>query len=301
MEYQSGVVSPTRSIEEGWELIKNDYWVFFGMALISGVIIFAIAIILGSINNLITAGLSSVVNSSTQDSDSVTRVSASIVPQLIGQVIGFFVSIVVSTVTGVLYCGMYRALSRKADEGILEFGDLFSGFDKIVPCLIVALVLSLIQFVVGVVSILFGAAVGVSIGLEAIFKEGRIDPTAFGGLFLIILAFAGVSLIIQFIISALTLFIYPLIGERDLSGGNALMTSVKAGFSNIGGILLLLILQLLMLAGGFLLCGIGALFVAPILVASSFTAYRSVFGKLKSENNWLNVPPPPVFNNQTQF
>lgn len=301
MDYQSGVVSPTRSIEEGWQLIKNDYWVFFGMILVTGIIVFALALILGSINNLITAGISAVLTSSTQESDSVTRVSASVVPQLIGQVIGFFVSIIVSIVAGILYCGLYRALARKADEGILEFGDLFSGFEKIVPCIVVSLILSLIQFVVGVVSVLFGAAVGVSLGLEAIFKNGKLDPTAFGGLFLIILAFACVSIIIQFIISALTLFIYPLIGEQQMSGGSAFMTSVKAGFSNIGGIILLLLLQTLMLLGGVILCIVGVLFVAPILAASIFSAYRSVFGKPRSENNWMNVPPPPVFNNQTNF
>ncbi len=36
MDYQTGSVKPIGSIQEGWDLIKNDYWLFFAMVLVFG-------------------------------------------------------------------------------------------------------------------------------------------------------------------------------------------------------------------------------------------------------------------------
>ena len=296
MEYNSGAVSPVESFKEGWQIIESDYWVFFSMTLVSGIIIVAAAMILGTINNLITVGLSSLVDLSTKDTDGVTRVSASAIPQLIGQFFAIFVNIIIGTISGAFSCGIFQGFVRKVNTGAANFGDLFSGFGKVFQCLVVSGFLALIQFLIGVVSIVFGMAVGVSVGLEAIFKNGKLDPTAFGGLFLIALAFGAIAFIIQFLIQALTVFVYPLLATSDLSGGKALILSIKAAFSNLGGIILLIILQSLLLIAGALLCLIGIIFVLPVTVAAVFTAYRQVFGIQNSEFGLQTPPPPPLFN-----
>lgn len=301
MEYQSGVVSPVESVSDGWSLIKDDYWLFFAMTLIAIVILFGAAMLLGLVNNLITMGISTAFGIATQNTGDVGKMSAAIVPQLISMVISIFTNVIVLTISGALFCGIYSAMSRKANTGVVEFGDLFNGFQKIMPCFIVAVVVSLIQFVINVVLLLVGAAVGISaFGVGMLTKNGQINPAVFGGLFLFILAFVVIYIVVNLIISALTAFVYPLIAERDISGGEALMLSVKGGFANIGGIILLMLLMGLMAIGGTLLCFVGVLFVMPIISAALFSAFRKVFGAARDFRR--HTPPsPPVFGNQPGY
>ena len=302
MEFQSGAVRPVESISEGWNLIKDTYWMYVLMIFVAVVILIGVQLIFNLVNSGITVAISAVLGIATQDSGDVGRASASIVPQLISMVIGFFTSIIVVTLSGSLYCGIFMSLSRTANTNTAEFSDLFAGFQKIKECLIFAVLMSAIQFIIGLVMLLGFAAVGVSAyGLrDLLIKDGELNPAAFGGLFLVIFVFIIFSIIVNLIISSLTAFVYPLIAERNLSGGEAVMLSAKSGLANIGGIILLLILMGLMAFGGALVCGIGILFVAPLIVAATFTAYRSVFGVMQS-NYQQNPPPPPYFGNQPGY
>lgn len=296
MEYRSGVVSPVGSIEEGWRIIKDTYWTYFLMTLVMVVILFALSIILGLINNVITTLISRMLGFAAQNAGDIARTSAAIVPQLISIVISFFTNLIVATASGALLCGLFKALSRTANSNTTDFGDLFSGFQKILPCLIVSFVLSLIQFAIAIVVLLGGAAVGVSaFGMGIVTADGKLNPAVFGGLFLVIIVFLIFSIILRLLIFSLTAFVYPLIGDRDLSGGKALLVSAKAGLANIGRLILLGILLFLMTLGGALLCFVGLLFVAPVLAATMFAAYQSVFGN-SGGGTFQAPPPPPVFN-----
>ncbi len=301
MEFQSGAVRPVGSIEDGWAIIKDDYWTFFGMTLITIVILVVAAISLGLVNNAITFAISTLLGVATSGSGDTAKMSAAILPQLISMVISVFTNILVGTVSGAFFCGIYAALSRKANSGVADFSDLFGGFKKFTSCLIVATVLSLVQFVIGVVALLGAAALGVSaLGMGMLVKDGQLNPAAFGGILLVALVFVVITIVVNLIISALTAFAYPLIGERNLSGGEALMLSIKSGFANLGGLILLLILLGLMTFGGILVCFIGVLFVAPIITAALFAAYQSVFGRTGGNYNYA-PPPPPTFNNQPGY
>jgi uncharacterized membrane protein len=301
MEYQSGAVSPVGSIQEGWKIIKDDYWIFFGMTLVAIIILFVAGIVLGLVNNFITLGVSAALGAPAGNAGEMAQLSAALVPQIISLFIGLFVNIIVGAVSGALFCGIYMALARKVSSGVADFSDLFAGFSKFQACLIVAAVLAVIQLVLSLVTLVGGAAAGFSaLGAGMLTKDGQLNPAMFGGLFLVILLFFGVSLVVNLIISALTAFAYPLIADRNLSGAEALRLSVKSGFSNFGGIILLLILLGLMAFGGALLCFVGILFVAPLITASLFAAYQSVFGR--TGNSYRNTPPPPpIFNNQPGF
>lgn len=304
MEYQSGAVRPVDSFSDGWSIIKNDYWIFVLMSLVFGVILIFGAIILGTINQAITAGLAGALGIATSGAGDTARMSASILPQVVGQIVGFFTNIILATLSGVLLCGIYKSLSRVAGGARADFADLFSGFEYIQSCFIVAAVLSVVQFVIGVVSLMIAAAVGIGalgMGLASIItSDGQLNPAIFGGLFLVILAFVGVSIVISLIISALTSFAYPLIAERNLSGGQALLTSVKGGLANLGGLILLLILGGLMLIVGAIPCLLGLPFVVPIYFAALYAAYQSVFGKVGGYQNY-NPPPPPNFGQQPGY
>ncbi len=304
MEYQSGVVSPIKSIEQGWQIIKNDYWMYVLMILVFSVIIIVGSLILGVINQAITGVIGGVLGMATTNSGDVAQASAIIIPQIIAQIVSFFTSIILTTLAGVLVCGLYKSLSRVSSGGRADFADLFSGFEHIQACFIYAVVISIINFIIGVVYLVAAVAVGAGAlvgGLSGIMtRDGQINPAVFGGLALIILAFAGISIIVQLIISSLTAFVYPLIAERNLSGGQAFLLSIKSGLSNLVGLILLLILMFLMILGGVFACFIGVLFVAPIIMGSMYAAFQSVFGRIGG-NQQYNPPPPPNFGQQPGY
>ena len=301
MEYQSGAVRPVESISEGWNIIKNDYWTFFLMTLVFVVILIAASLILGLVSNAIVFGVSAVLGLAAKDAGDAGKVSAAIAPQLVAMVINIFTNIIVVTLSGALTCGLYSAISRKANSGVAEFGDLFSGFQKIQSCLIVAVVISVVQFIISIGFLLVGATVGISaFGMGMLVKDGKFDPSILGGLFLVIFLFAIVYILINLFISILTTFVYPLVAQRNLSGGEALMLSAKSGLGNIGGLILLSLLLGVMAIGGILVCGVGILFVLPIMLASVFAAYQSVFGKTGGFYQ-QNPPPPPNFGNQQRY
>ena len=301
MEYQSGAVGPVDSIQEGWNIIKDDYWTFFGMTLVAIIITIIAAMILGLINNLVVAGISTAFSAGMRSTGDAGNLSAALIPQLISMIISFFTGIIVGTLSGVLFCGIYTALANKVTRGTADFGDLFSGFPKILSCLIVATVLSVVQFAISAVTLLIGGALGVSVlGAGMLTKDGQFNPAVFSGIFAGVLLIIIVNVVVNLLVSVLTTFAYPLIAERNLSGGSALMLSAKAAFANIGGIILLMILLALIALGGALACLVGILFVAPIMSAAIFAAYQSVFGR-NSGFSQSTPPPPPIFNNQPGY
>lgn len=301
MEYQSGAVSPVASIQEGWRIIKDDYAIFFGMSVVAVIILFVLAIVLGLVNTAITAVVSAAFGVAASNASDAAKMSAAILPQLISMIISIFTNIILQAIAGVLFCGIYMALARKASTGVADFGDLFAGFQKFTACLIAAVFLSLAQFAVSLVTLAIGAALGfTAMGTGMLTKDGQLNPAVFSGLFAVIIVVLIATVLLNLIISALTVFVYPLIADRNLSGGQALILSIRAGLSNIFGIILLMILAGLMIIGGFFACVIGILFVAPIVTAAFFAAYQSVFGRAGG-SSYQNPPPPPIFNNQPQY
>ncbi len=292
MDYQSGAVSPVGSIEKGWGIIKDDYWVFVGMTVVAFIITLIVAFILGLINTVITTVISGILGFASSNAGDAAKITASIAPQIISMVISLFTNILVLTVSGVFFCGIYSALAKKVNTGVADFGELFSGTSKIVPCLTFAAVMSLIQFIINIVVLVIGVAAGVgAIGLATMGKNGSFNPAALGGLLFLVLGLFLATLVVNLIISVLTTFVYPLIADKNLSGIEALTLSIRAGMSNFGGIFLLLLLVGLMLIGGAFACLIGIIFVAPIASASLFAAYQSVFGN--SGGGFRQTPPPP--------
>src|SRR5262245_21224732 len=98
MDYQSGAVRPIGSFQEGWNIIKNDYWTYVLMVLVLGVIFIAASFILGLITNIIVSVVSAAFGAAMPKNPSeVTQASSLIVPQLIAQTIGIFTNIIVTT------------------------------------------------------------------------------------------------------------------------------------------------------------------------------------------------------------
>lgn len=300
MEFKSGAVRPGENVSEGWELIKDDYWTFFAMTLVAFIIVIGASLLFGTINNLITLVITKAFGIASQNSGTAGKIAA-VLPQIISSIIGIFTNIIVITVSGALYTGIYTALSRKFSGGSADFSLLFSGFKKLFPCFIFAVAMSLFQFIITVIGLGIGATVGITaFGSGILTPDGQLNPAIFGGFFAVILALVVLYIIVSIIISALTTFVYPIIAEKNLSGGEAILLSVRSSFANFGGLILLLLLLGLMSLGGVLLCGIGIFFVAPVLAAAVFSAFRNVFPAARETYNY-EPPSPPTFDNRAAY
>lgn len=295
MEYESRRVHPTEVISEGWELIKNDYWLFFGMTLLMTLIVIAVSAIVGGIVGVIAQIVSRAIGAV---SSGAAANGAPLISQLIGQGFSVITTLVTTLISALFTCGIYVALSRRASGGAPEFGDLFAGFKFFLPCLIVALFLTLFQFILGVTMVLVGFVLGISgLGAQILAPGGRFDPSVFRALIPAFLVIGLLYIILTFVFGVLVFFVYQLIAVRNASAIEALTQSVRAGLRNFFPLIALFIIEGLIAFAGALLCIVGIFFVIPILMAANFAAYLRVFGRSNNFEQHL-PPPPPVFGAQ---
>lgn len=197
-------------------------------------------------------------------------------------------------VIGPVGVGIYYVLLRSMRGEPVEFGMMFKGFEKFVP----AMVVGLIQAFPGIVWTIVDYTVNFATLIPALSRGGDLSDLQRGadifgagfsiGYTLFALTFAVVSAVwgISF------MFALPLLAEHDLNPIDALKLSASAAWSNIGGIILLVVLQVLLAIVGLLALCVGVLFVLPVLYASFAVAYRQVFPMVDQHFNY--APPPPT-------
>jgi uncharacterized membrane protein len=97
--------------------------------------------------------------------------------------------------------------------------------------------------------------------------------------------------LISLALQLLLFFALPLIADHNLTFGDAVKLSASSVMSNLGGLIVLLILEILIsIAGMFAFC-IGIFFVLPVISAANIIAYRQVFPE--AEQDFPNMPPSP--------
>lgn len=248
IQFNSGAIDASGAIGEGWELIKKNYWMYFGITLLGLVMTACIPLV-----NLF----------------------------LIGPVM----------------VGIYYTLLRDQRGEPVEFGMMFKGFEKFVPAMVVGLIQNIPAIIFQIVQITFDVGrvlmTRPRMGTRGVYQSGDPDlgPLAvFTGVYLILaLGFIVFSLVWHICFY----FTMQLLAEHDNLGPiDAIKLSARAAFSNLGGLILLLILEGLIGIAGALACGVGILFVIPIVYAANAAAYRYVFPPVTPifQNN---VPPTP--------
>jgi uncharacterized membrane protein len=186
---------------------------------------------------------------------------------LVGLVISSAVPLLL---VGPMMCGIYLCFLQKMRGKRPEFELLFRGFDVFLEGLIatvlvaVATAILVSPAVVLFVMVMVGAAV-----------SGGEDL----GPFVAILAVAGACLLAAwcFVVSTLFVFVYPLIIDKQMTAVPAVVTSCRAAWANLGGLVLAMILFALVSLAGVLACGIGTVFVLPVLFAAKAILYRQIF------------------------
>lgn len=172
--------------------------------------------------------------------------------------------------TGPMMCGIYLCLFKRAGGKRVALEDLFQGFDYFLESLIATLIITIFpQLVLLVIIGCFGGVVAVL--FVTLGESGWpvvVAVIAVGGL---------ITAAVAIILSALFLFVYPLIVDRNLKAVPAILTSCAAVWGNLGGVLLLLLVYGLFSIVATLACGIGTFFLAPVMLGAFAVLYRQVF------------------------
>lgn len=224
MYFRRGAVQPFECFSEGWRLIRGQYPLMMGIALV-GII-------------LASSGPFGILQ-------------------------------------GPMMCGIYLCLFTLERGERVELGTLFKGFEHFAQSFVAALVhlvpLMLMLFPAFMAMFfLFALSVGTA-------QERGAEPTLSGLLVLGMVVVGLLFALLFFALSALLLFAYPLIVDQRLSGWEACRTSARAVLGNAGGILGLLLLNLVLSFAGLLLCYVGTILVLPLGFAATAAAYRRVF------------------------
>lgn len=240
-QFRTGVIKPVECFSEGWELIKDNYWLIFAITLVGFLI-------------------------------------AGIVP--------------FGVLLGAMFCGIYYAIGEKYEGREPKFEHLFKGFSFFGA--------SLVATLVWIVPLTIGFLIGYIPLILMQFQFGgrgrQPDPeTVFATLTFTLIVFA-ITTIIWIFIHPFIMLVYQIITEKNVSGFEALKMSFRAVWGNLGGMVGLLVLNMLAYTAGALLCGIGAYFVLPVIFANTYVAYRKIFPS-QPERGFNDPPPPNAYQN----
>lgn len=171
---------------------------------------------------------------------------------------------------GPMMCGIYLCYLQRLRGKRPEFETLFRGFDVFLEGLIATLIVAVAT------AVLISPAVLLFVGLmvgTAVTGGEDLAPLA------VLVAIVGAFLLAvwSFIVSSLFLFVYPLIIDKQMTAMPAVTNSCRAVWANLGGIILAEIAFALVSLAGGLACGIGTIFVLPVLFGAKAILYRQIF------------------------
>lgn len=192
--------------------------------------------------------------------------------------------------------GLYYVFLRDMRGEPVEFGMMFDGFKKFVPLMVVGLIQNIPGIIYNILS--FGLNLTQMLAdlgshRRGFYQSSSPDLPIAGGLLVIVLIGVLLFMVFSLLWYAAFFFAIPLVMERDLSPVEAIKLSARAGFSNIGGFILLVILLTLVGLLGVIMCFVGVLLISmPVMYAAYAVAYRQVFPYFERQA-FNNMPPPP--------
>jgi len=202
-------------------------------------------------------------------------------------VVGIWISgVTLYILLGAMFCGIFVTLLKAVDGRQPEFPDLFKGFRYFGPGFVVMLFFAVP--LLAVYSVIYGPVI------YAIYTDPGMSNEK-------LMALMTGSLIIDLVLvlavvcfHTLLVFAFPLVIDRGFGPVRALVTSTKAVWANLNGVVGVIVVQMaLSFLGGLLLC-FGIYFVVPVIFAVYAVAYRKVFPDMAAPH--LNPPPPNAYS-----
>lgn len=193
---------------------------------------------------------------------------------LVGAVIG---GVTLYILFGAMICGIFYAFLKKIDGQPVVFDDLWKGMNFWGPGLIVTLVVvvPLLVYYIGVYVSMFAA----------IIAGAQLGEAGVMGMLIAVLGVDVVVLVLLVCFHTLLMFSFPLIVDRNLGALDAMRTSARAVWRNLGGVAGLMGVNMVLGLIGMAVC-VGTYFVIPIMIAGNVVAYRRVFPSFNSQNQY---------------
>ncbi len=210
---------------------------------------------------------------------------------LVGFILTGCIPIVSLFLAGPILCGIYYVLIKQLKAEPIEFGMMFKGFDTFVPAMVVGIIMAIPEII--------GQGIRISVDLANIglnsgsYYQSDETKIALASGIMIFAIIVGLVLLIGGIALRLSLFFaLPLIAEHQLGAIDAMKLSATAAWKNVGGIILLFILEFFVALAGLLALCVGLLVAIPVIYAANVYAYRQVFPDISS--GAPDIPPPPT-------
>lgn len=180
---------------------------------------------------------------------------------LIALVVSLLSVLTVGILFGPLACGWYLIVLRQQSDSSYtpQFGDLWKGFEVFGQALLAFIVMA-------VASLIAGSLIGVIASVVA--------SVPLVGQALAPLVGAAVSICLMIVF----LYVFPLIVDRRMDFWAAIQTSAETTAPHFGQLIGFGLLLYLLNALGGVLCGVGALFTTPVMVAAISISYRDMIG-----------------------
>jgi hypothetical protein len=200
---------------------------------------------------------------------------------------GLLSGVTMYILAGAMICGIMYAYLKAVDGKPVTFDDLWRGMDFFGPGLLVIFIIiaPLIVFYIFIYVSMIGAIIG---GAQA-------GQAGLMGAFVVVGVIDLLFMIVLVSFHTLLTFSFPLIVDRRLGAIEAMKTSARAVWQNLGGVAGLVAVNFALVLAGYLALCIGLYFVIPIMIAGNVVAYRRVFPSLESRTA-LNPPPPTSYN-----
>ena len=247
IQYYSGAIDAGGCVSNGWNLVKPNYWMYFGITLLAVILISCIPCV------------------------------------------NFFL-------IGPVGVGVYYVLLKAMRSEPVDFGMMFKGFEKFVPAMVVGLIQALPGIIWTVID--YGVNIARFIGLRGetgdlgnFYQTDAAELPILAGLTAAYIFMALFFTVFSIIWSLTFFFALPILAEHEVSPIDALKLSARAAWSNMGGLILLILIQVMIALLGLVALCIGVFFVIPVIYAANAFAYRQVFPLI--EQNFRNMSPPP--------
>ncbi|HUR97877.1 MAG TPA: hypothetical protein VMZ26_07360 [Pyrinomonadaceae bacterium] len=204
-----------------------------------------------------------------------------------------------SLLLGPVLGGFYYLVLRDMRGEPVDFGMMFKGFEKFLPLMLAgliqtapSLIATILQYTVDFARF---AGIGPRGGDVNFYQSG--NDALFAGISMGLLVVVIVLSLLGAVWSVALSFAVPLILEHDLGVVDALLTSAKAAFSNVGGLIVLIILEALVGILGVMALCFGIFVAVPVIYAANVFAYRMVFPNFERPNINTAPPPPETYGN----
>jgi hypothetical protein len=241
-EFRIGVIKPFECLGLGWNLVKDQYFLFAGFSLIILVLVFCIPF----------AGI----------------------------------------IWGAWMCGIFLALLAKMRGDYVSFNDIGKGFSYMSPGFLVAFLSGLPFVIVAIGMKLFE---GWMDEIDRTYPGGEVPPEVLVQMVTYLAGLVFIYAVCFVVTGVIFAFAYQLVVDKKLSGWEATKLSARAARENFGGVLGLLLLELVLSTFGIMLCCFGLVLVMPLTKASWAIAYAQVFLPTPEPIAVPQPPPPPIF------